>query len=141
MNWKQEAIDHLNRYEAMVMATQNIPREICRLERQATDLRSADPTALRGSQPGPGDDWLIHNLMKRKALNGNLENAKSWVCATDHALSVLTPEEKRILLRMYIRPEKGAPARLCEELGLEQSSVYRRRDLALYRFTMALYGC
>ena len=30
--------------------------------------------------------------------------------------------------------------RLCEQLGVEQSSVYRKRDGALYRFTLALYG-
>jgi hypothetical protein len=30
--------------------------------------------------------------------------------------------------------------RLCQELDLEQSSIYRKRDQALRRFTTALYG-
>lgn len=30
--------------------------------------------------------------------------------------------------------------RLCEELGLEKATVYRRRDAALRHFTLALYG-
>ena len=42
--------------------------------------------------------------------------------------------------RFYMCPEKGSVERLCSELGLESSSVYRKRDKALRRFTVALYG-
>ena len=45
-----------------------------------------------------------------------------------------------VLTRFYIYPERGGVSRLCEELGVEQSSVYRKRDKALERFTLALYG-
>ena len=30
--------------------------------------------------------------------------------------------------------------RLCTELGMEQSSIYRKRDEALRHFTVAMYG-
>ena len=36
--------------------------------------------------------------------------------------------------------EMGAPERLCKELGVETSSIYRRRDKALRHFTLAYYG-
>ncbi len=141
MNWKSEAIEHLNKYGAMVEATKNIPEELRRLESASRDLKACDPTAIPGSKTGgPMDDRLINNLVKREQLHRSYENAVSWVTTTDRAMSVLEPEEKQILKRMYVTPQKGVVALLCEDLGLEQSSVYRRRDQALYRFTIALYG-
>ena len=56
------------------------------------------------------------------------------------ALSALTHEEELILRRMYICPQRGSVNMLCNELGVEQSSIYRKRDAALYHFTIALYG-
>ena len=141
MNWKSEAIDHLSRYTAMSRAVENIPRELKILEKAAADLKGVRPDQIRGGgYSGPGDDAIIGNLMKREELNRSLEMARLWVESTQDALSVLSPEEKLVLQRMYISPEKGVLNVLCGELGLEQSSVYRKRDHALYRFTMALYG-
>lgn len=141
MNWKVEAIDQLSRYEPMLKALENIPWELRRLEQQAADLRSIDfEKSYVSTTPQIGDDRLINNLIKRQALQHALENAKIWVDNTDNALSVLTPEEKHILLIMYIRPAKGAAQILCQDLCMEQSSIYRKRDTALYRFTMALFG-
>lgn len=141
MNWKSEAIDHLNRYEAMVQATQNIPQELTRLEEAAEGFRStcAENTKVRTSGSS-GEDFLISNLMLRQSLTRSYRNARIWVDTTDKALSVLQPEEKQILFKMYIHPEKGSVSQLCEDLAVEQSTVYRKRDTALSRFTLALYG-
>lgn len=42
--------------------------------------------------------------------------------------------------RFYINPAKGNLDRLCEELFLEKSAAYRRKDAALRKFTIALCG-
>lgn len=141
MNWKSEAIDRLHDYPAMVRATVTLPREIDRLERESTALPAvrADKVRVMTSKQRM-EDGMLCNLIRRQELSRNLENVVRWVDNTDYALSVLTPEEKTVLLRMYVLPEKGAVGKLCEELCVEQSSVYRKRDSALYRFTMALYG-
>lgn len=141
MNWKSEAIEQLTKYDAMVEATKNIPREIRRLESDAAALVGGSViTSPTGKTKGPGDDRIINNLVKREQLQNSYKNAVAWVETTDRAMSVLTPEEKNILQQMYVRPQRGVILKLCEELGIEQSSVYRRRDQALYRFTIALYG-
>lgn len=141
MNWKHEAIEQLNRYPAMTQALESIPLEIIRLEKVCGAVRGNRPDRIPSSAlPGPQDDVLIGNIMKRQELSRTLENAKIWVDVTNGALSVLTPEERHILVSMYVQPERGVVNRLCNELNVEQSSVYRKRDNALYRFTMALYG-
>lgn len=141
MNWKNEAIDRLHRYPAMVRATQTLPLELHRLEISLTDLRSNSMEQFRPSgNYRAGEDRVLNNYVARQELTRQLDDVMLWVKVTDFALSILSQEEKTILLRMYVFPVLGAVSDLCEDLGVEQSTVYRKRDAALYRFTLALYG-
>lgn len=141
MNWKNEAIERLTKYSAMIQAVENIPREIDRLACSVQELHGRKIEKTRTAKnAGPGDDVLIGNIIKRQELTHIYENAKIWVDTTNCALSVLNAEERKILERMYISPQRGIVGQLCTELGVEQSSIYRKRDQALYRFTIALYG-
>ncbi len=141
MNWKAEAMEKLRRYDAMRQAVVNIPEEIDRLEDEILSIRSSrtDATPVKGGG-SRREDAILNNIAQRQELAWSLGQAKSWVKVTDRALGALTPEEKLVLHRLYNCPERGAVNRLCGELGIEQSSVYRKRDKALYRFTVALYG-
>lgn len=141
MNWKNEAMEKLRNYDAMACCVVNIPRELERLKIAAASIRGArtdgDPVRGGGNRR---EEMLMDNMVRRQELQWKLEQARRWVTCTDQALGTLTPDEKLVLSRMYIYPEKGSLERLCGELGIEQSSVYRKRDKALYRFTLALYG-
>lgn len=141
MNWKSEAKEKLRRYDAMRLATINIPQELSRLEIDARSIRSArtDGTPVRGGG-NRREDSMINNLIQRQELERTLQQARMWLQSTDRALSALSQEEKQILHRLYIYPEKGSLERLCKELGMESSSIYRRRDRALRHFTLAFYG-
>ena len=141
MNWKAEAMEKLRRYDAMRLATINIPLEIQRLEIDAQSIRSArtDSTPVSGGG-NRREDAMLNNILQRQELNRTLQQAQIWLQATDRALTALSQEEKLILHRLYIYPEKGGVERLCRELELESSSIYRRRDRALKHFTIAFYG-
>lgn len=141
MNWKTEAKEKLRRYDAMRLATVNIPQEIQRLEIDAQSIRSARTDATPVSGGGNRrEEALLNNILHRQELAWTLQQAQAWLQLTDRALTALTQEEKQILTRLYIYPEKGGLERLCHELDMETSSIYRHRDRALKRFTMALYG-
>lgn len=141
MNWKSEAIEKLRKYDAMRQAVQNIPEEISRLEIAACSIRSAqtDGTPVKGGGNGR-EDMLLNNFVHRQELEWSYQQAQSWLKSADRALGALTPEEKLVLHRFYICPQRGGVDRLCDQLGVEQSSVYRKRDKALRKFTVALYG-
>lgn len=141
MNWKAEAKEKLRRYDAMRLATINIPEEMERLEIDARAIRSArtDGTPVKGGG-SRREDAMLSNIVHRQELAWTLQQAQSWLKITDRALTALNNEEKLILHRLYIYPEKGGLERLCKELGMETSSVYRRRDKALKHFTLAFYG-
>ncbi len=141
MNWKAEAKEKLQRYDAMRLATINIPEEIQRLEIDAKSIRSArsDGTAVSGGG-NKREEAMLNNIIHRQELAWTLQQAQSWLKTTDRALMALSNEEKLILHRLYIYPERGAIERLSSELGMDASSVYRRRDRALRHFTLAYYG-
>ena len=141
MNWKREAIDKLKNYEAHREALENIPKEIKRLESAYAGIRSAttDGTPVSGGG-NTREDSMLSNIIHRDELKRQLKEAGLWVSQVDEALDILSDEEKMVLERLFIHPVKGAMSALSEQLNIDKTTVYRRRDKALRRFTIALYG-
>lgn len=141
MNWKYEAIDKLKQYEAKKQALNSIPMEIDRLELAMKSIRSAtaDGTPVSGGGSGR-EDMLLSNIVHREELERSLEQAQKWVDLVDAGLEILSEEERLVLDRFYINPEKGAADRLAGDLGIDVKTVYKRKDAALRKFTISLYG-
>jgi hypothetical protein len=141
MDWKKEAIEKLERYDARKRSIASIHDEITMLELQSVSIRSAtaDGTPVQGGGNGR-EDALLTNKVKREELTRDLALAKLWCKMVERSLDALTSEERLVLDRFYIHRNKGNVDRLCEELHLERSAVYARRDAALYHFTIAHYG-
>ena len=141
MNWKRDAIDKLKNYEAHREALENIPKEIKRLESAYAGIRSATTNGTPVSGGGnTREDSMLSNIVHRDELKRRLKEARLWVAQVDKALAVLDDEERLVLDRFYIHRAKGNVGELCERLNVEQATVYRKRDSALRRFTIALYG-
>lgn len=141
MDWKREAIDKLRNYEAHRHSLESIPLEIKRLESVCAGIRSAvtDGTPVSGGS-STREDVLLSNIVHRDELKRRLKEARLWVSMVDKALAILTDNERLVLDKFYIHQVKGNVDALCEQLHVEKSAVYDRRDKALRRFTIALYG-
>ena len=141
MNWKREAADKLRNYEAHKQAIESIPKEIKRLESSYAGIRSAttDGTPVSGGG-NTREDVMLSNIVHRDELKRRLKEARLWVSMVDKALAILDDEERLVLDKFYIHQSKGAVDALCGQLNIERATVYRRRDNALRRFTIALYG-
>ena len=141
MIWKHEAIEKLKQYEVKCAALENIPLEIRQKELGMESIRSADPDSSPVKGYGTSrEDMMLNNITYREELKESYSQTKLWVTAMERALSVLTPEENLILERFYIHPEKKAADRLAGDLHVDIKTVYRRKDDALRKFTIALYG-
>ena len=143
MNWKFEAIEKLKEYTARKNALESIPEEIKRLEEDAQRIRAAstDATPVHGGG-STREDMLLTNIVHREELQRRLSDARRWVDIVDGGLAVLSDDDRLVLDRFYIHPMRGNVDRLCGELGLDEAkSVYRRKDKALRKFTLAIYGC
>lgn len=141
MIWKHEAMDKLKQYEAKCAALENIPLEIRQLKLDMESIRSADPDSSPVKGSGTSREGMIlNNITYREELKESWAQTKHWLDAVNRALNVLTPEERLILDRFYINPEKKAADRLAGDLRVDIKTVYRRKDEALRKFTLALYG-
>ena len=142
MNWKHEAIEKLRQYEAKRQSLRSIPIEISRLESAMKSIRSATADGTPVVVGGSGrENMLLSNIVHREELRRSLEQAQKWVEFVDLGLAALSSDERLVLDRLYINPTIGNVERLCGELCVEQSTVYRRRNEALNHFILCLYGC
>lgn len=140
--WKWKAIDRLKDYSLQQAALQNIPEEISRLESEMYSIKSA--TADGNPVKGGGnsrEDRLLSNIVRREELGMMLERAKKSVSIVDRGLAVLSQGERHILETMYITRVSGYKEKLMDEYCLaEESSLYKKANKALMRFTIAMYG-
>ena len=141
IDWKRRAVGKLQGYEARKRALENIPEEIRRLESVMNGIRSAntDSTPVQGGGC-TREDMMLSNIVHRQELERRLEQARLWVMQVDNGLGALDDEERLVLDRFYIHRAKGYVNRLCEELGVERTQIYERKDKAVHHFTIALYG-
>ncbi len=137
MNWKNEAIDRLRQYPQARQARDNLQREIRRLEAALASPGSARPDRGRGS--GKREDWMLDTLVNLELLRDRYLFTSRWLENTDSALAGMTREDRALLEQMYMSGEPDTQL-LSLEYGADRSTLYRHRDRALERFTLALYG-
>ena len=141
MNWKQEAKERLSRLSALQEACRNIPAQIKQLENEIYRIKAAGIGPVSGNGGySRGEDRLLNNMVCRQELSWALTRTRQTVRLIENALRQLDRQEYLILYRLYINPKDKPLEQLCQELEMEKSSIYRRRDRALERFTLSLYG-
>lgn len=141
-NWKISAIEKLKQYEAKRQALEIIPMQIAEIESTMTSIRSGTYVApVSGGKSIGKENMLLSCIVQKEELQRNLDRVKLWIEFMEKGLSILDEDERLVLDRFFIHPAKGNVDRLCGELFIEQSQVYKRRDKALRKFTLAIYGC
>lgn len=138
--WRRQAEDDLREYEAKKKSLENIPDQIRELEEKMTSIRSQSAGGVSVKGGGSRDDVYLNNIVARERLNANLEDNRRFVSRISNALSILTDDEKKILTRFYITPERGAAFNLAEEKHIDHKTVYKWKDAALEKFATAMYG-
>lgn len=142
MDWKSAAIQRLKDYEARKTSVQLLGEQLDTLELQYTAIRAAttDAEPVRGGDGNRREDALLSNIVLRDELKANKRIALREVEITEKGLAALSKEERSILEAFYMRRPYNHVARLCDELCIEKSEVYRRKGVALEKFAIACYG-
>lgn len=141
MNWIREAEDKLRNYAAWQNAMKRTKAEIRRLESDFVSIRSAnvDSTPVQGGG-NTREEAMCSNIAQRQELGILLEQTARKVAEVKATLELLQPEERDILEKMVIYYRKGNVEKVCAEMHMDRSTVYRKRDKALRHFGMAFYG-
>ena len=140
MDWKNEAVNDLKNYNLRKRAIESLRDRIRLLEEQIKAVASPKVgERVMGGAKKPDEGWL-NNITERERLSQSLYIAESMVELTERGLSTLEERERRVLEGFYVTPETDHVFKLCTELFLEKSTLYRLKNEALRKFTLAQYG-
>lgn len=140
MNWQKEAVNDLKSYIARKQSVESLKERILDLERRSVKLGgTSNSTPVQGGG-NRNEEALVNNIAERERLTMALTAAQKLVNIIEKGLAVLTSEERLVLEKFYIDRPTMYLDRLCDELHCEQATVYRIKDRALYKFTVAMYG-
>ena len=81
---------------------------------------------------------LVNKLVEIEELKQNLKSTEKEISWLKQGLEVLNDMEKDVINKMCF--DKIQIKNICEELGYEKSQIYRIKDQAIYKMTIALYG-
>lgn len=141
-DWKICAIDRLKQYEARRQALETIPMQIAEIESTMTSIRSGTTVApVSGGKSAGKENMLLSCIVQKEELQRNLERAQLWVDFMNKGLSILDSAERKMLERFYIVGGRRAAEDLVAEYNVDVKTIYRWKDQALRKFTIALYGC
>ena len=141
MIWKDAAEEKLTMYPVRVAAAQNLQEQLQLLKCKKGSINSPQYNIPRVcSTPGRREDLLLNEIALEQELKWALAQTQTWIRVTERALDTLPSDDRSVLEGLYMEPDKGNIDKLCRKMMLERSSIYRRRDNALRRFTAALYG-
>lgn len=85
------------------------------------------------------DTEYINIIVEKERLKTNIDLCNNLVLLIDRGLSVLDNEERAVLEEFYMKPAPNI-VELKARFGYETRSIYRLRDTALEKFTLAMYG-
>lgn len=141
-DWRADAIELLKEYNDNLTSVDNLKEQIKMYEESFTSIRSAttDGTPVQGGNLNKREEMMINNISKRMWINVNLILAKYKISITERGLKSLTDDERKILTLFYINRTKGYIDRLCDDLFISKTELYRQKDEALKRFTKLCYG-
>lgn len=140
MIWQEFAIDELKKHLSRQVARLNLEDRIGELNAQAVSLGgNSNSVPTSGDHSKIEDKWL-NIVVQRDKLKENLKDVEQALIRVDRGLQALDERERKILNGFYIHRTAGYIDRLCDELHYEKSMIYRIKDEALYKFTIAMYG-
>lgn len=140
MNWKKEAANDLRTYPQRKESVINTKERIKVLEEQYVSLKgiSTDTPVMGGMSRQ--EEKMLDNIAERERLKSSLTIAKKLVDLTEKGLSVLDDKERKILEGFYFDKTDNNVERMCVKFHLEKTRLYELREIALKKFTIAMYG-
>ena len=137
MNWKQAAQQQLRSYPALLIAVENLTRELS---------LPSDPAAVTGQNSSGEPEHS--GALSRQELTDALQRTKIRIENIRQALNVLSPEEQEILSTLYFARKTGAVFDLYadsngnQKLDKEDEHLGTLQELTggIYQMNDLLYG-
>ena len=141
MDYRRCMIDDLKQHTQRKCALVNLKENILGIESEIKAIKGADPSKV--SVQGGGnkrDDKLIAKIVERDNLKRNIKIVYEAVKRIERGLATLDPVEKQVIDLFYLNRRAGHVEAVCELCKCESAEAYRKKDEALKKLTIAVYG-
>lgn len=135
MDWKICAVEDLRRYNLMKIGILNSEDKLRAIDNNVKRAHLSSEKSRKQL-----DSRLVDAIVESERLKANISTAKNLTGLVERGLSSLSESERRILEMFYMSDTSKPAAHLINELGYSSRSIYRARDRALEKFTLAMYG-
>ena len=141
VDWKRVAIDDLRSYALQkdsLASTKELAESIAK-RLQSPSGGGYDREPVMGGCSTVEDRWIA-GIVEKELLWEAYETTAQHISRIEHALAMLSDDERLVLELFYINRPRRYIDELCERLCVEQSRVYQIKDKALSKFTLAMFG-
>jgi hypothetical protein len=137
-------IDALKDYSSMEYIIRNHADDLDEAEEKLTAMRSSAPTGIPGTKnPKAGEARLAATLDEIDVLKERYRRALEYMEWFKPAWDALTEDEQFVLSEFYHNEDSrqvDAIGNICDRFHIERSSAYKKKNRALERLTILLYG-
>ena len=142
---RNAAINALKDYEGMNYIIQTAPSEIAATQECMTGIGGLALSDMpKGSHdPHAAENRIVKAMDSISLLNERYRRAEEYVAWFLPAWQMLSEQERFVLSRFYMDDESkqvDSVGEICERFHIERTSAYKRKDRALSRLTLLLYG-
>jgi DNA-directed RNA polymerase specialized sigma subunit len=140
---QQATLNALNDYKNMETIIEITPQEIKDIRGDMAKTRSSAPDGMPHSRNiRSGENMLCSAIDQCDVLHNRYQQAVEFMYWFTPAWLELSEEERLLLETFYMGEDNKATAveNISEELHIERAQIYRRKDKALNRLTVFLYG-
>jgi len=136
-------IDALKDYSSMEYIMQHHQEISERIRDKKSFIPSATPTGMpRNFNPRASESCMIAQINKTTILEERFHRAREYMRWFNPAWNCLTEGERFVLTEFYLKEnaQEDAVNIISEKFSIERSSAYKRKNRALDRLTVLLYG-
>lgn len=141
---KAAAVDALKDYASMEYIIANHADDVDEIRERLTSLPSSAPTGMpRNKNPHAGEAWLAASLDEIDVLKERYRRALEYMEWFKPAWDALGEDEQFVLSEFYLSDDGkqiDAVGNICDRFHIERSSAYKKKNRALDRLTILLYG-
>lgn len=140
---QQATIKALSDYTNMAVILEITPDELKRFQEEMTSPRGSSFDGMpRTRDVQRGEERICHAMDQRHILLERYKQAEEFMAWFTPAWKNLSEEERMLLEYLFIHdtPKTRALETLSESLHIERAQLYRRKDKAIFRLSIFLYG-
>ena len=141
LNYRDYVYAVMSDYSAAQVAVVTIPEQIEaeRLRRESLKAAKTDGDRVSGGD-GQTDDAWVTSTARESYLKARLDMSYQVIESVEELLRRLDEEETEIVTRLVLQRGHNTTARLAEDWGVDESTVFRAKNRVLKKLAMMLTG-